>query len=61
MAILLLINMQDLTICGWNQNGKIVWIDEAFPEGIVDIIVDPTCDDNTHPFLPSFVCSKLIK
>ena len=30
---------------GWMENGEIVWVDDAFPDDIVEILVDEDFDE----------------
>ena len=38
------IHLPDLTLHGWNEDSRIHWFDEAFPQNVIDILMDPDFD-----------------
>ena len=35
----------DFKVCGWKENGELLWIDEPFPKDIEEIVFDSRYQD----------------
>ena len=38
------VHLPDLTLHGWNEDFRIRWFDDAFPQNVIDILMDPNFD-----------------